>query len=156
MPPQTLDRPLRNNALALVRAQAACMRRGQQLGEIKMQQIAHQSHDASMAPQQPQQSGRMDPAAMYSDIAVIYDNDFYSMGQSNQQPFSIISRPRRLFFDDFKNACAQIQVAMLQHIAAQNSCTPAMLHHGLVLALSAGSVVPMNSHYAAHLLLEGA
>lgn len=123
-----------DDPVALHRARAAGMRRAQQQGEVAIQS-AGQSNLNSMAPHRP---GVMAPVAKYSDIAVIEDDDIYFLGHPEDQPFSVTPKPP--YFDDFKAACRQDQADRVRQIIAQNSCTPAMLHYGLVLALTAGSV----------------
>jgi len=147
------------DASALHHAQADGMRRAQQQEKIEIQRAAQGLAHVSMTPQQgyyasmtPQQFGRMNPVAMYSDIPVVDDYDFDFLGHANKQTQpSFSSTPKPAFLDEFEAACRQDQVATLQQIITQHPYTPATLHHGLTLALAAGSV-----HAAHELLIRGA
>ena len=108
-----------------------------------------QQQAQSAAQQPPRQGyGTMAPTAKYSDIPVIEDDDFYFLGHMDEKsPFSVTAKPA--YFNDYEAACRKDQVATLQQSISQQSLSPATLHHGLVLALSAGSV------NAARELLQG-
>ncbi|KAK3045905.1 hypothetical protein LTR09_012559 [Extremus antarcticus] len=147
------------DASALHHAQVDGMRRAQQQEQIEIQRAAQGLAHVSMTPQQgyhasmtPQRLGRMNTVAKYSDIPVTDDYDFDFLGHANEQtqpPFSFTPKPA--FLDEFEAACRQDQVATLQQIITQHPYTPATLHHGLTLALAAGSV-----HAAHELLIRGA
>ena len=92
----------------------------------------------------------MASSARYFDILVIEDDDFYFIGDMGERP-PFYATPKPEYFDDYQRACRRDQVATLQRITSQESCTPAMLHRGLTLALAAGSVSCVRE-----LLLRGA
>lgn len=90
-------------------------------------------------PPLPPGHGVMAPAAQYFDIPLVEDDDFYFLGHPGDvAPFW--ATPRPAYFDDFEAACRGGQVARLQQITSQYYLTPAVLHHGLTLALAAGNV----------------
>lgn len=98
----------------------------------------------------PPGHGAMTPTAKYFDIPLVEDDDYYFLGHpGDAAPFW--ATPRPAYFDDFEAACQQDDVAKLQQVTAQHALTPAVLHHGLTLALASGSVAS-----ARELLLRGA
>lgn len=86
----------------------------------------------------PHLIGRMAPSAQYHDIPIIEDDDMYFLGQPGEELYH--ASPKPPYFDGYEQACRNDDVATLLRVISQHSLTPAMLHHGLTLALAAGSV----------------
>lgn len=115
------------NERQVLHLQADGIRRAQQQAASIASQLSGQ-----------QGSGTMTPSAKYIDIPLVEDDDFYFLGHPGERP-PFYATPKPAFFDDYERACRGDQVATLQQITADNSCTPAMLHHGLTLSLATGS-----------------
>lgn len=99
------------------------------------------AQQARNAPKKPLPPGHAVMSATSNDfeIPVIEDDDVYFLDISGAPPpFHMTPKPE--YFDDYERACRDDEAATMQHIIEHNSLTPAVLHHGLTLALAAGSV----------------
>ena len=100
----------------------------------------------SQKPEDPR-CPRIVPSGKYSDIPVVEDDDYYFMGHRGEVPPNyaaprapFYASPKPAYFDEYERSCREDQVLLLQQTISQNSCSVAMLHHGLILALESGSV----------------
>lgn len=141
MPQQSLSqppgyedyRPVSPRTFLHVRADKA--RQAQREAREGIQPSSEFDHAALGIP--PHLIGKTAPTAKYHDIPIIEDDDMYFRGEWGEQPYH--ASPKPPYFDDYEQACRKDDVAAVLQVTSQNSLTPAMLHHGLTLALSAGS-----------------
>lgn len=128
-PEQILISEQDRNAQRL-RSMANALKRSQQSGRTRSRQptLATQPHG--------------DPAMGVfpkdSNIPIIKDDDYYFVANlGGRAPFYLSPEPE--YFHDYERACREDEVTIIQQLVSQHSLTPAVRHHGLTLALSAGS-----------------
>ena len=114
---------------------------GASAGSTNQPFVTPLGHLTQSPSQHPVKMSAMAPAVKYPDLPIVNPLDRHFTGPVGRQ-YLVGQSELPEFLDTYQDACAEGPVSAVESILAGHSatCTPAMLHHGLTIALAAGNI----------------